>query len=345
MRVTVAICTWNRCELLRHTLEQLTHAVVPTRTTLEVLVVNNNCTDSTDEVIDEFRGRLPIRRVFESKPGLSHARNAALDAGTGDYIIFTDDDVLVGESWLVEFEAASLAFPDAVAIGGIIDPWFPEPPDPDLMEVFSDLKHGFCGIDHGRDPGQLPDGLFVWGANMAYRCAGIGDLRFDPDLGPSPTSTVCADETDFIRRLRGIGGSVAWWPNMRVRHYVLPSRMTLDYLLRFTEGKGAEQVMTSAIEPAPSLFGAPRWLWLVMLRTYVGYVRSAMTNHTAQPPKSCAGPISPLASRRVRTLSWRRDLAFLHGMLLAYRAEHNKRGRPAQQAAEKSRPDGKTADG
>jgi hypothetical protein len=113
---------------------------------------------------------------------------------------------------------------------------------------------------------------------------------------------------------------VAWWPNMRVRHYVLPSRMTVEYLLGFTAGKGAEQVLTSPVGPAPSWFGGPRWLWLVMLRTYWGYLRFAMTNYLGQPPKSFSGPISPLASRRVRALSWQRDLAFLKGMLQAHRA-------------------------
>jgi glycosyltransferase involved in cell wall biosynthesis len=324
LRVTVAICTWNRCELLRQTLEQFTHAVVPADTTLELMVVNNNCTDATDAVIDEFRERLPMRRVFESRPGLSHARNAALSAATGDYIAFTDDDVLVSESWLVELEAAARAFPEAAAIGGIIEPWFPEPPDPDCMEVFSDLKHGFCGLDHHREPGLLPDTLSIWGANMAYRRAGIGNLRFDPNLGPSPTSTVCADESDFVRRLRAAGRCVAWWPEMQVRHYVIPSRMTLEYLLGFTAGKGAEQVLTSPAHSAPSWFGAPRWLWVALIRTYLGYARFAMrANHAGQPPLSFAGPISPLASRRVRALSWRRDLAFLQGMMRAYRSQKN----------------------
>ena len=47
MRITVAICTWNRCELLRQTLEQMTKLVIPPRVVWELLVVNNNCTDDT----------------------------------------------------------------------------------------------------------------------------------------------------------------------------------------------------------------------------------------------------------------------------------------------------------
>lgn len=197
VRVTVAICTWNRSNLLRQMLEQLTRASVPVGMELEVMVVNNNCTDATDAVIAEFLGRLPLKRVFESQPGLSLARNAALSAATGEYVIFTDDDVLVDEAWLVEFEAATRAFPDAAAVGGIIDPWFPQERGPDFLTVFPSLRRGFRGLDHGRSSGPLPDDRFIFGANMAYRMAAIKNLRFN-ELGPSPTSAVCGDETDFL---------------------------------------------------------------------------------------------------------------------------------------------------
>jgi hypothetical protein len=100
---------------------------------------------------------------------------------------------------------------------------------------------------------------------------GIGDLRFDPNLGPSPTSAVCADETDFIRRIRAGGGSVVWWPDMRVRHYVIPSRMTLEYLLRFTVGKGSESVLVGPAQSARLLGGASRWLWRQYAEAFLNY--------------------------------------------------------------------------
>jgi len=334
MRITVAICTWNRCELLRQTLDQLTRAVVPTGTTLEVIVVNNNCTDATDQIIGEFGDRLPVRRLFESSPGLSYARNAALSAATGDYVVFTDDDVLVSESWLREFEAATRAFPEAAAIGGIIEPWFPEPPDPELMEAFSELKRGFCGLDHGLEGGPLPDGLFIWGANMAFRSGAIRDLRFDPNLGPSPTSTVCADETDFLRRIRASGGGAVWWPGMRVRHYVLPSRMTLEYLLRHAIGKGTESVLIGPVQWAPLLGGAPRWLWRRYVEAWVNCLASYLRLGELLPyPVTLSGSWDTPSSARVRILRWRREVLFLRGMIAGYRQLVGRRREPHPEVA------------
>src|SRR5688500_2534010 len=77
MDATIAICTWNRSDLLEKTLIQMQQLVVPKGTSWEIVVVNNRCTDNTDEILAKYAGALPLRRVFEDKQGQSHARNAA----------------------------------------------------------------------------------------------------------------------------------------------------------------------------------------------------------------------------------------------------------------------------
>ena len=68
---------------------------IPDGVDWELLVVNNNCTDKTDEVIARHSEVLPLRRLLELKPGLSNARNCAVEAAQGQLLIWTDDDVLV----------------------------------------------------------------------------------------------------------------------------------------------------------------------------------------------------------------------------------------------------------
>src|SRR5262245_7107364 len=100
MRVTVAICTWNRATSLERTLEQMQRLVIPDAVKWELLVVNNACTDNTNAVIDRFTGRLPIRQLLEPRMGQSRARNTAIRESTGELIVWTDDDVLVDPDWL-----------------------------------------------------------------------------------------------------------------------------------------------------------------------------------------------------------------------------------------------------
>ena len=95
MRVTVAICTRNRAGSLEKTLDSLAAMTVPVDTSWDLLVVDNGSVDRTSEVIDSFSESLPARTVVEPVTGLSRARNAAVAAATGEYIVWTDDDVSV----------------------------------------------------------------------------------------------------------------------------------------------------------------------------------------------------------------------------------------------------------
>src|SRR5262245_29385031 len=227
MNITVAICTWNRCALLERTLEQMIDLEIPPDLAWELLIVENNCTDNTVAVASCFRPQLPIRIVSESTPGTSHARNRALRAATGDYILFTDDDVLVDKEWIVRFVGAARRFPEAVAFGGRIEPWFPVPPDGDFLEAFEDLRMGFCALNYDRAEGPRRPGDYVYTANMGLRRAALAGLEFNEDLGPSPAQVgVVNDDTDFVDQLRRRGHDVIWVPAMLVRHYVDPSRMT-----------------------------------------------------------------------------------------------------------------------
>src|SRR6185437_10384951 len=104
--ITVAICTRNRARLLRQTLEQMTRLAIPRAVTWELIVVENNCSDDSVGVLSEFRDRLPIRAISEETLGLSNARNAAVASARGQYIVWTDDDVLVDEGWLTAYVSA-----------------------------------------------------------------------------------------------------------------------------------------------------------------------------------------------------------------------------------------------
>ena len=77
--VSVCICTYNRCQGLRSALESVLGQQAD-RVRFEVIVVDNNSTDETKQVVDSLvrRGHSNLRYVFEGRQGLSYARNAAV---------------------------------------------------------------------------------------------------------------------------------------------------------------------------------------------------------------------------------------------------------------------------
>ena len=98
--VTVGICTRNRGPLLRTSLEQLARTAVPDDVTWEVIVVDNGSTDGTARVLEAMASQLPLRALRYDTPGKSHALNHAIQHARGDYILWTDDDVLVDRNGL-----------------------------------------------------------------------------------------------------------------------------------------------------------------------------------------------------------------------------------------------------
>ena len=79
---TVVICTWNRTRLLEETLASLVHMNVPSTIEWEVVVVDNNSTDSTRDVVERVAQTFPrpLHYVFEHRQGKSFAMNAGLRA-------------------------------------------------------------------------------------------------------------------------------------------------------------------------------------------------------------------------------------------------------------------------
>ena len=256
-RISIAICTWNRCAQLAATLEKLVEAQRPSAVSWEVLVVNNACTDATSDVVTSFADRLPIRETIEPRSNLSAARNRALAETTGAVVAFIDDDVRVDPAWLVTLARLESAYPDCTVLAGPVRPFFPVPPDPELVATFPYLKKGFCSLDHKQPEGPLTPGLLPAGANMAFRKALIEGLEFALHLGPSNGSLEGHEDVDFVRRVYARGGTAVWSPDLQVDHRVDPSRMTLDYLVRFERDRARTRIRAADPHSGPKLFGVP----------------------------------------------------------------------------------------
>src|SRR5688572_22008850 len=105
MRITVAIPTYNRAELLRQTLCGIARQDLSPND-FEILVIDNNSVAKTREVVASFAGANPAPRyILETKQGLDHGRNRALDEALGDIIVFGDDDILMEPDWLRQLVA------------------------------------------------------------------------------------------------------------------------------------------------------------------------------------------------------------------------------------------------
>jgi glycosyltransferase involved in cell wall biosynthesis len=271
-KISVVICTWNRSRLLRLTLEQMTHLGVPAGTTWELIVVNNNCSDDTDTVLAAFSNRLPLVRLFEPTPGKSHAGNRAIHEAKGEYIIWTDDDVLVESGWLEAYLKAFARWPEASIFAGAIDPWFEETPPRWLQLVFPKVANAYAALDHGPTGFDLSHDTYPYGANMALKRTAQLREPYDTRLGPRPNSGIRGEEMIMARRLFAAGSTGRWVPEARVRHFIPPNRQTLAYLREYFFGSGeALGLLGRSDSGERRAFGRPLWLWKEVVSTELNY--------------------------------------------------------------------------
>lgn len=283
MRLTVAICTYNRAPLLHETLQQLARVRVPDDVEWELLVVNNNCTDGTDAVVESFETRLPIRLLHERTPGQSAARNLAVAKATGDYLVWTDDDVLVDEDWLGAYTRAFRQWPDAVVFGGPIEPWFEGEPPEWLESIFEHVRPAFATIDLGPHPVPLaPPEHLPYGANMAFRTAEQRRFVYDVSLGLKPGGQMRGEETALLWNLLASEGAGWWVPDAKVRHFIPAGRQTWTFLRRFYAGYGHYLAQAAPDFTSAQLLGRPRWLWRSLASSMLKYAGRRVTG--APPP-------------------------------------------------------------
>jgi glycosyltransferase involved in cell wall biosynthesis len=269
MRFTVAICTWNRAAMLANVLERLTRVRQPSGA-WEVVVVNNGSTDDTERVLEAFEGRLPLRRAFESSPGLSHARNTAVRHATGDYVVWTDDDALVDVDWLSAYERAVERHPEAAIFGGPVRPRFEGTPPPWLSTAWHEVSAAFAGCDLGDESFEFGGDELPFGANFVVRAREQRRFLYDPNLGRRREGGTVGEETAVIRAILTEGGSGWWVPDASVEHWIPRERQTVRYLRRYYMLQGKTFHNWDG-DGGPMFRGRPLWLWRNIVKAELLY--------------------------------------------------------------------------
>ena len=248
--VTVILCTYNRCTDLAVALSSLATSQMPTSVPWEVLVVDNNSTDRTREVVENYCQRYPkrFRYLFESKPGKSFALNAGIANSSSAILAFMDDDATVTPQWLQSLTAPLQSGEWAGSAGRVLPAGKFSPPPwlPDDLKNWGGILCAY--FDLGDDPCDL--NRAPYGVNMAFRRRAFEEYGgFRTDLGPGPNSQNPNEDTEFGRRLLAAGERLRYEPLAVVYHPVPQSRMTQEYFFAWWYAYGQSMVREMAMRP------------------------------------------------------------------------------------------------
>jgi glycosyltransferase involved in cell wall biosynthesis len=245
IKVTVAIPTYNRADFLRQTLAGIDVQQFP-REHFEVLVIDNNSSDHTREVVAEFAKSRPAPRyVHEGRQGLDYARNRAISEARGDIIVFGDDDILVQPDWIAQMTVPLLA--DGAhrigAVGGEVIPVFPDGL-PDWV------REWHAPLAFRPDTGPLDAKHAPMGANLAFPKWIFDQFGpFHTALDRAAGNYFSGGDSEMIRRVRAAGLEVWFSAAAAVKHQMPASRTSFRYASRHAFDSARSRVIDRAGQP------------------------------------------------------------------------------------------------
>ena len=266
--ISVVICsyTFDRWDGLIAAVESALAQTVPPK---EVIVV----IDHNPELLEQARRELPRATVIPSEnlPGISGARNAGLDAATGEILAYLDDDAIASETWLRDI-LAGYTSQQVLGVMGLIAPmweaerpgWFPE-------EFDWVIGCTYLGMPAG---GQVRN---LFGADSFVREILAEAGGFSLDLGRTSTQALGGEETGACIRISQLypDGLFVYTGDGRVDHHVPASRTTWKYFRQRCWGEGIYKASLARLVGTRAGLSSERHYTLVTLPSGVGRALSS----------------------------------------------------------------------
>ncbi len=233
MQVSVVICTYNRCESLKDTLENMTR-LDREGLSVEFVVVDNNSSDHTKQVIESFTERLPVRYLLEPRPGQNCARNRALkDVELGRLVVFTDDDVEPRKDWLKAIVSISERWPEYSVFGGKIYVIWPSVQIPEwahipYIKLLCFAEHNHAESECVYAPTENPFSGNFWVRREVFENGRL----FCERIGPRPGGYIMGSESSFLKKLYEDGYRMVYSSEAVVGHHVRPEDISIYNILK-----------------------------------------------------------------------------------------------------------------
>jgi len=275
MNFSVVIPTYNRAGDLKETLASM--ASVSTEKEWELIVVDNNSSDGTAEVVSHAERWFPapLRYLFEKEQGRCAALNAGIKASRGSIIVTTDDDVRVENDWL-DRAGQGLEQLDCDYIGGRVLPVWGAPRPEWLPNRGGRHWAVIALLDYGPEPLELRSRAPL-GVNMAFRRSAFEQAGlWDNSVGRKAGTLLGQEVREWGLRARTSGLRGFYWPKMSIHHVIPADRLTKRYFRRWFYWHGISRAMLYAksrinmeapeettldYSKVPHIAGVPRYMY------------------------------------------------------------------------------------
>lgn len=213
MTVDVFVCTRNRSSALRNTVRSIigngSHGI-----DVNIHVCDNGSHDDTNRVIQDVEFS-KVHKFEEQIPGKSRCLNKMIAASSGEYLLFTDDDVVVPNDWIDRMVSSAILSKSDAIVGrvDIAREVIPSRWTDQHLAYFASTRHVPSTYDHP----------FI-GANYlitrdVFKLVG----GFNPLVGPGAIGH--AEDTLFWLQCRQMQVKITQAQDIQVLHYPDVKRM------------------------------------------------------------------------------------------------------------------------
>ena len=271
--ISVIISTYNRCDMLPCALESLI-AQEAGDTRYEIVVVDNNSTDRTREVVEALikQGHPNLRYFFEGKQGLSYGWNTGIKHASASLVAFMDDDVSVARDYVANIKRAFDEHPEADFIGGKVLPhWKSETPKWLTRKHWAPLALQ----DYGEESFCTNEARPICLVNKAFRREVFDRIGFfKPELGRIKDGIGSSEDHDLQLRVWQSGGHGMYVPDIITYAEVQEERLAKKYHRRWHAGHGRFHAIMRIEEMEVGdlrLFDVPAHLYKQALKDTFGW--------------------------------------------------------------------------
>ncbi len=237
-RISIIICTYNREKFLPKALASLVNQTIP-KNEYEIVIVNNNSTDNTEQICKEFiahNSALNVKYVVEKQKGLSAARNRGIIESSSDLFAFIDDDAEVENNYLETAIEFFNQYPTVSAMGGKVIPVYETGKEPSWLSP--PLWGLVTKVDWGNKIRKYPPSKYPAGCSMVFRKSVFNHTgMFNTDLN------LRSDDKYIFRQLEKFGMEFLYYPKLVVKHNIDAYRVKLESVKKISLIVGASERM------------------------------------------------------------------------------------------------------
>lgn len=238
--VSIIICTYNRSAILELCLQRLADYGLPFSEKLEIVVVDNNSTDETKIIVEQFYKNYPelaFNYIFEKEQGLSVARNAGANKAKYEWLFYLDDDALVQEDTLIQCFSTIQEYCFDF-FGGMYYAYYIKDKPKWIPLDLLDKKNSLLKIS------KIEENEISGCIMVVKKEALIIANGFKPHLGMTGITVAYGEETLLFEELKKLGFIIGFNPLFKIHHIVADHKQKLSWHLisHFKKGKSHELI-------------------------------------------------------------------------------------------------------